>query len=250
MPASSVTNSIKSLAGKELTDKLLLELCWRIAANVDVMWVGKPVIDWDFQKEFEWIPVFIEEVYVVKQDGRLKNRFIFQSLAGSVVPRKLVQNWSFEKTTHLATNRDHKDLGFGFNRSRLNRRGENTAKNLFWDYRQFAGLRCFLLLDPVKSKARNEPTATEVGHSLSTMNYNKKLITRRDRGVTPCFHELSDSIECHQCPYGTDKCEMATHPRSYVVIQCKQCKTKGYCDRGDKLYDNMCVNCASIRRKQ
>ena len=250
MPAASVTNSIKNLAGKVLTDSLLLELCWRIAANVDTMWVGNPVIDWTFQRKFEWIPVFVEEVHVVKQDGKLKNRFIFQSLAGSIVPRKLFQSWSFEKTTHLATNRDNKNLGFGFNRSKLNRLGENTARNLFWDYRQYAGLRCFLLLDPTRSKARNEPTATEVGHSNSTMTYNKILITRRDRNVTPCFHKLSDSIECHQCPYGTDRCEMATHPSTYTIVSCKACKTRGYCNQDDKLHPDVCVNCAAVRRKQ
>lgn len=247
---NAVRNSIKGLAGKVLTDEMLLTLCWRIAANVDSLWAGKPVIDWSVQNDFEWIPVCVDEIYVVKHDGKMKNRFIFQSLSGSIVPRKMVQHWSFEKTTYLATSRDNSNLGFGFNRSKLNKLGENTAKSLFWDYRQYVGLRCFLLLDPVKSKIRNEPVATEVGHTSSTMSYNKKLITRRDRGVNPCFHRISDSIECHLCPYGTDKCEMATHPRTYEVIKCKLCKQASYCDKGDKLYDDICVNCAAIKRKQ
>ena len=250
MPSSSVRNSIKSLTGKVLTDSLLLELCWRIAANVDTLWVGKPVIDWTFQSKFEWIPACIDEIHVVKQDGNLKHRLVFQSLAGSIVPYKLVQNWSFEKTTYLAVFKDSRGLGFGFNRSKINKRGENTAKRLFWDYRQCVGLRCFLLLDPVKSKARNEPVATEIGHNSSTMSYNKGLIKKRDRGITPCFHRLSDDIECHNCPYGSDRCEMATHPRTYTVSVCKQCTVRSYHDSGDRLHPDVCVNCASYRRRQ
>lgn len=250
IPVTAIENSIKNLAGKTLSDKDLLNFCWRIAANMDSLWNSQPVLEWVYQKDFEWVPVEIAEIYVVKFNGKIKNQLIFQSLAGSIAPKTLIQYWSFEKTSYLATFRDDKNNGFGFSRSRLNKRGDQTGRNLFLDYRQYGGLRCFLLIDPYKSKIQNAPVAIEVGHNGATTSYNTNLIVKRNRLINPCLKGYGHDIECFHCPYGSDKCEIATHPRTYSMIKCKDCNKPYYCDSGDNLYGTICISCAAVRRRE
>jgi hypothetical protein len=251
IPSKGVDNSIKDLSGKILTDDTLFALCWRLAANMETLWDNQPVLAWTHQQALEWIAVEIAEVYVVKVNGRLRNQFVFQSLSGSVVPRTIMQYWSFEKTAYLATFRDEKNNGFGFSRNQINKRGEQLGKNLFMDYRQFSGLRCFLLIDPMRSKRENAPVAVNVGHTGSTTTYNANLHTKRNRNLHACIRGYGYAVECHCCPHGRKSCELAEHVHDFVLMQkCGDCGKPGYRDKSDNLYGTICVNCANSRRKE
>lgn len=243
----TVQNSVKSVLKKHLTDDMLYETCWRLAGNTERLLDQKPVPKWTRQTEFEWIPVEICETQTVKRFHRLENQITFEALAGSIVPRKLVQFWSRRKTHYLATYRDEKGLGFGFGRSKVNSRGDQTGRMLFYDVRQFYGLRCLLLLDPEKSK--DDPAAIEVGHASSLMGHNRKLLIARDRLQTPCVRGLSDTQECFKCPYGRDKCPYATHPVSYVIRNCPRCGPKKFFDPAEIDHPDICVNCVHEERR-
>lgn len=245
---STIHNSVKYLLKKDLTPALLSELSWRLAGNVNQLVGNKPVPQWTRQRNFEWIPVQICEVQTVKKHKQLMHELVFQSLAGTVVPRKLTQSWSLKKTSYLATYRNEKGLGFGFGRSRVNSRGEQTGQNLFYDVRQFYGLRCFLLLDPQRSHP--DPVAIEVGHNHASMTYNKCLIVARDRTRTSCIKGLPDTTECYHCPYGIDHCVLATHPRTYTRGQCPRCQAQGFFDPCETEYRSTCLNCVFELRKK
>jgi hypothetical protein len=244
----TVHNSVKHLLKKQLTPAQLMEMSWRLAGNINQLVGNHPVPQWTRQRNFEWIPAQVCEVQTVKKHKQLMHELVFQSLAGTIVPRKLTQSWSMKKTSYLATYRNDKRLGFGFGRSHINNRGEQTGHSLFYDVRQFYGMRCFLLLDPQRSHP--EPFAIEVGHTHSTMTYNKQLIVARDRNRTACIKGLPDSQECYHCPLGTDKCVLATHLLTYTQGVCPRCKAQSFFDPAEIEHLNMCINCVfEMRRK-
>jgi hypothetical protein len=244
---TTVYNSVKSLLGKKMTRKLLVDTCWRMAGNLPALARHRPVTQWLHQAFFEWVPAHICDVRTIKQSKQFVNIFTFQSLAGTVVPKKLTQTWSLKKTQYLATYRNEKGLGFGFNRSRINGRGEQRSQGLFLDVRQFYGLQCFLLLDPKRSQ--QDPFVIEIGHSHATMAHNRQLIMGRDRSQTPCLKGFPETYECFRCPFGTDQCVMATHLLTYKKCKCKQCKQLSFIDPLEIDHVGFCITCADIERK-
>lgn len=245
---STVHNSLKMLLKRELTAKLLFEVCWRLAGNIDQLLDHKPVPEWFRQSVAEWVPVCISGVVTQRKHSLLKNVFEFTSLGGTIVPRKLVQTWSPRKTNYLATFRNDKGYGFGFGKSHITKRGEQLGRLLITDVHQYYGLQCFLLLDPDRSAV--DPVATEVGHNSASMHYNKILLRHRDRSVSPCRKGLPDTHECFRCPYGTDQCSVATHKQTYTIAVCTRCTVKAFFDPTDIVHKDLCVNCAAEERKK
>lgn len=244
---STVQDSVKDLLKINLTRSLLFETCWRLAGNVPKLLNQKPAVPWIRQDEFEWIPAQVCEIQTTKKLNKFVHELTFQSLAGSLVPRKLMQYWSLKKTYYLSTYRNEKNLGFGFNPSKINARGEQKNNNLFMDIRQFYGLRCFLLIDPKRSQV--DPFVTTIGHSYSTSSYNRKLISLRDRAQTPCIKNLND-VECHHCPYGADRCQLATHPKTYKLGDCGRCQKNSFFDPAEEEHKDLCINCVFEERKK
>lgn len=243
----TLSNSLMDLLKKELNQDNLINTCWRIAGNMNKLKDQETVNAWRRQDEFEWVPVQVQEVTTEKAMRGLHNVFVFEALAGTMASMKFAQTWSFKKTRYLATFKDPKSNGFGFGKSRLNARGEQKGKLLLNDFRQFCGLRCFLLIDPEESTY--EPCAVEVGHSSATTLFNRELIRRRDRAENDCIKQLG-VFECYHCPYGTDNCEIATHPVTYETGECGQCSKKAFFDPQEIQYENMCINCAYEARRK
>jgi hypothetical protein len=244
----TVLNSVKGLLKKQLTAELLYDTCWRLAGNLERLLDQEPVPVWSRQTKFEWVPAEICEVATVKRCNRLENQIVFRSVAGSIVPRKLVQWWSFRKTNYLTTYRDEKGNGFGFGRHRMNRRGEQLGRLLFYDIRQFYGLQCLLLLDPTRSGV--DPAAVEIGHTGSMCQHNRRMLGMRDRVESPCLKGFSEQQECFNCPYGEDRCTLATHPLTYQVGGCSRCGTsRTFFDPAEQDHLNICVNCVFEERR-
>jgi len=242
---TTVHNSVKCLLKQELTFAQLTEISWRLAGNLDSLLEQKAAVSWVRQVAAEWVPVQICDIRTQRMHTRLEHELVFQSLAGSIVPRKLIQVWSGRKVSYLATYRDEKNNGFGFGRSRVNGRGEQSGSRLFYDIRQFYGLRCFLLLDPAKSQ--QEPIAVEVGHTSGTTVHNVELLRGRDREKSPCHKGLLH--ECFHCPYGVDKCSLATHEQTYTRGVCSRCSVAGFLDPLELERPTWCVNCILNERK-
>lgn len=242
---TTVHNSVKCLLKQELTFAQLTEVSWRLAGNLEGLLEQKAAVRWVRQVVAEWVPVQICDIRTQRLQYQLEHELVFQSLAGTIVPRKLVQVWSGRKVSYLATYRNEKDNGFGFGRSHRNNRGEQSGHRLFHDVRQFYGLRCFLLVDPAKSQ--HEPIAVEVGHTSGTTTYNTDLLRGRDREQSPCHKGLLH--ECFHCPYGADKCSLATHAQTYVRGTCSRCSVAGFLDPLELERPDWCVNCILNERK-
>jgi hypothetical protein len=240
-----IHDSVQLLLKQRLSSRQLFEICWRLVANVEELRSVRPVLPWERQKAYEWIPVQICGVETQRKDKELQNVFTFQALAGSVVPQTLVQSWSVKKTNYLAKYRTEKNFGFGFGRSRVNRRGTQLGKGLYLDSRQFYNLRCWLLLDPARSK--NVPFAIEVGHTAATTAYNKELITLRDRTQNPCLKGFD--LECYVCPFGAKDCVLATHALTYRKQSCTRCKQPEYVDPAELEYPGKCLRCTMELKK-
>jgi hypothetical protein len=243
-----VKNSVKDVLKKNLTEDLLRNVCWRIAGNLSKLRAQEPAPEWTIQWETEWVIAQISSVYTVGRGRKVSHNLTFEIQSGSPTLQKINQKWSAKKIKYLAKHRNDKQLGFGFGRSRTNSKGEQLGTLLLQDVRQFYGLRCWLLIDAALST--EEPFAVEVGHTSSTMGYNRDLLKLRDRSHTACSKGLPSSQECHMCPYGRDKCKAATHAQSYVLKQCKLCEAKQFFDKEDLEFPEYCVNCAyGIRKK-
>lgn len=244
---NTVHESVKGLLKKELTPELLQNVTWRLAGNLDQLFHQQAVPEWNGQKAFEWVPAQVCEVQLTRRFGKLVNLLTFQSLGGTVVPLKIVQTWSIKKTNYLAVYRNQSGLGFGFGRSRINSRGEQQNSGLYRNLSQFYGMRCFLLIDPARSQT--EPIAVEIGHSGASMAYNRQLIQGRDRSQTPCLKGLPKALECFACPYGVDRCVLATHTATYRKGTCPRCSQLGFFDPLEIEHPDLCLTCIQEERK-
>jgi len=239
---STVQASVLDLLKKELTTRQLVETCWRLAGNLETLRDQEPARVWQRQTRFEWVPVQIMEARALKREGRFYNRFVFQSQAGSIVPRRMVQHWSTRKTRYLTSLRNASGYGFGFGKHRRNSRGEQMGRMLYLDVRQMYRLRCWLLLDPHRSG--DEPVAFEIGHTGSTMSFNRELIRGRDRYESRCLKGYPTAPECHACIYGTDHCPLGTHRKTYTKGTCPMCKKEAYFDPLEEDNPELCLQCA------
>jgi hypothetical protein len=242
-----VHDSVKGLLKRELTEAELVAVAWRLAGNTGRLADMETVPEWNGQRGFEWVPSEVCDTRLIRHHGKLANLFSFQSLAGTIVPLRISQVWSFKKTSYLATYRNPAGYGFGFGRSRINGRGEQQGRGLYRNLGQFYGLRCFLLIDPKRSQA--EPVAIEIAHTGATMAHNRTLIEGRDRSRTPCLKKLSGNLECFNCPYGVDRCEMATHEITYSRGTCPLCQKIGFFDSSELEHPELCLSCLQIERK-
>lgn len=244
---TTVHDSVKNLLKKNLTPELLHDVAWRLAGNLGRLSDQQAVPEWNGQYALEWVPAQICDVRATNRLGKTVNLITFQSLSGTIVPHKLTQTWSIKKTKYLAVYRNAQGFGFGFNRSKINSRGEQQNSGMYRNSIQFYGARCFLLLDPKMSKL--EPFIMEVGHSGASTLYNKRLIKGRDRTQTPCLKGLPSSLECYACPYGIDRCVLATHEATYQKGSCPRCSRLGFFDPLEIEYSNLCLNCVQEESK-
>ncbi len=243
---NTVLESVRDLLKKELRPEDLITVCWRLAANIDLLQHQVTVGPWRMQTSQEWVAAEIIDTRVIKKLGKFHHEVSFKILSGTPTSEIIMQTWSSKKTHYLAKYRDEKENGFGFGKRRINKRGEEKGRLLFMDIKQFFGLRCLLLIDPKESK--DTPIALEVGHSSATTAYNKGLLKQRDRLQTPCVKGLRGDPECFNCPYGKDKCGYATHKTSYQIQLCGRCTKRGFVDNSDLEYPDICITCANAER--
>lgn len=241
---TTLDNNFKYLLGSTLEVTKINNLSFLIAGNLDAL-LNRHIISISRLDALDWAAAQIVDAKTVKRNNGLMHAFQFRILTGPLAAQVMTQYWSFKKTAYLAVYRNDKNIGFGFNRSKINSKGEQRNKLIFNDIRQFYGLRCFVLFDP--SRSQELPYIAEVGHRPSTMEYNQKLLKARDRSVTDCIKGLKHNPECYRCPYGTDKCPIATHPKTYLKGNCPICNRLSFFDPQDV---SQCVDCVLRELKQ
>ena len=233
----TLDNNFKYLLGKPIDINKITNLTYLIAGNLEAL-INSQIITTPIITEFSWAGAQIIDCSTQKKGNGLSHLIQFKILTGPLASQVMSQYWSFKKTAYLAVYRNDKNLGFGFNKSRINSKGDQRNKLIFNDLRQFYGLRCFVLFDPTRSQ--EVPYISEIGHKSSTMTYNQKLLRGRDRALTDCVKKIQSNPECYRCPYGVDRCMFATHSSTYLRGSCSVCKKTSFFDPKDL---SMCVDC-------
>lgn len=255
----AVLDSLRSLAGRSLTEEVAGEACWRLAGNLHRLLAGRTVPPWTVQTEIEWVTVQIDSV--VKRFRRYKAKTQEQSMqadvkgmvsrAGAIV-RYIVLNGlpagkMFEKfwTTDLCET-IKSEFGFDkFNREKFSRNVSVRPPWPFLDVREFYRMRLQVRLEPELCQF-GELGFKELRGTSATKAWCRGIMRKRLRDGFACPANYADDFPCHSCPAGLTSCPAACHAEDYLIGRCETCKRDK--THLDPLIDlDTCIECCARR---
>lgn len=225
----AVAETLRVYVGEVLTEELCVQLCWRIAGNIDKLKRGLPVRPWAGQAVSEWMPLQLTRIRAVRRFGDVTNECTFKVLAGSACPMQLTRFMSRGALKYIASK-----VGF----SRLS--GAYPYRHV----EDLTGLR--LLGQFTAADIRdNQPSFREIACPTSMAKWNRDhYISVRTRKL-PCPSKFNHT--CAKCAYGTDRCAYAVHPVTYMLGHCLECSNQSAVfDPSDA--GSLCVECAAKHR--
>jgi len=222
--SSAIFDSVRLLAGTQLTYRVIKEFSWRMAGNVDRLNVGITVLPWTQQTEDEIVPVLIENI----QHARRRQDFGFtlscRVLAGTPCPMLFTQFFSANSCRAIA-----RVIGFSNNSS-----GPHQYSGLGL---HFHNLMFFAHIDAAES--RSQPVFHKVSVSSGMLRQNKLLLDVRCRNK-PCPQNFSHP--CANCHVGYTDCRYGVHRTTYVARYCRNCDSESYFDPEHP--NIVCMKCA------
>lgn len=228
----ALVESMRYLAGREVSHRGAVELAWRLAGNADRVRAGRAVAPWTAQAAPEWVPVQVVAArYEIRKRpadkfGRPGHTLRFQVLAGTPCPLQLTQWWSKEKADVVA-------YSVGFRRK---------PPMFLGDHAELMGMRFQVLVDPARSG--REPGFFHVACPPGLLAPNRALIKKRRRIGFDCPRGYAH--ECHQCPAGAATCEAACHPADYAARACPACGREWWFDTDPLFVNDNCVSCQPL----
>lgn len=223
----ALVESTTYLASCEVTADELRSYAWRIAGNLPRLLDNKAVIPWMRQLEQEWMPLQVVDYKLVRnRRNEVCAEYTFRVLSGSACPMLVKKILNRKTCAGFA-----KDLGF----TPRSRRRKSSV--YFLDFADLFGLRMFGLFDPELSVT--QPKFWHMACPASLRKYNKELLKKRARVGFTCPNGYLHA--CSKCHVGTDRCEAATHPRTYQLKLCSGCKHEAWFD--SKRSTDLCVDC-------
>ena len=221
----AVYESVRYLAGQILEPQASMELCWRLAGNVDRLKAGLSVCPWTMQVASEWVPLQILRCQPGRnRRNKLGYNFSFRVLAGTPCPLKITAFWSRELCGMLATR-------LGFSRWRDGRYPYRGATEL-------VGLR--LLGEVTPAKSAQSPGFYEVAVPGSLKKWNVENVLQVRCRVKPCPRGYLGA--CSACVVGYKECPAATHKENYVSRFCVMCGTENAWFDPESTMER-CINC-------
>lgn len=232
MPASvsqlALFDSVRAMAGTKLTRKAAGDLAWRLAGNIDKLVAGQPVLPWTRQIEDEIVPVMIEHVRTFKRKNTPGFILSCRALAGSPCPMAFTQFLSRASCGAIS-----QTIGFS----------KSWGPYPYTTAQHFVNLMFFAHIEA--SKSRESPFFMKVSASSSMVKENRGRIEVRSR-AKPCPEQYEHA--CIHCWLGYDRCDYATHARTYVTRHCASCNADGFFDPADS--GVMCVRCKYVASHQ
>ena len=222
---TALYDSVRVLAGTQMTQEVAADLSWRIAGNIDKLIDGQPVLSWTRQLGDEIVPVVVDAVRPFKRKKSPGFIFSCRALAGSPCPMIFTQFLSRGSCTAIS-----RTLGFS---APWGAYPYSTAMH-------FVNMLFFAHIEVARS--REMPSFATVSASSSMIKINRKLIEVRCR-AKPCPDQFEHG--CEFCWLGTDQCEFATHKNTYETRDCAACNTEGFFDPKDN--GAVCVRCRYLR---
>lgn len=225
----AVFESVRYLIGTELQPKVLSQVSWRLAGNVERLRAGQPVLPWSTQLEDEWVPLQILQAvpYRTRRD-KIGYIYSFRALAGTPCPLRLSTFWKREALRVIAQH-----LGFsGF-------RGSYP----FHEGMELVGLRLLGKVEPRLS--RDGPGFYEIECPPAMVEWNRQTVLRMRVRLDPCPNRWTHP--CRRCVVGYEACPAAVHAKSFTTGQCQTC------GEPEAVFDpernpHKCVNCDTKER--
>lgn len=231
VPFDPVYESCRVVAGETLTDAMLGDLAWRLAANVDRLKAGRAVLPWAGQAALEWVPVEVLAVAPGKnRRGKTVADCTLVSLAGSSASLRHRKRWTQAEYTFLS-----REFGYA---------GHHARPPLPFQSRDdLVGIRFMALMDPDRSTS-SQPGFRQVRMTSTLLAGNLELIKVRAR-VDPCPEGYTH--QCHKCSLGRESCRFATHPLDYHWTACDACASDSV-PFDPAMSQDRCLTCEVKRR--
>lgn len=227
----TVFESVRYLAGVQLTELEAMRLAWRLAGNLDRLRNGMSAPPWASQQSDEWVPLQVLK-YVPDINAKRRRGYTvtFRVLAGTPAPMKITTFWGMPACKYVA-------FRVGFSKP--------WGSYPFSRVSDFVGLRLYGLINAAKS--RGTPVFHDIECTPGLQQWNRNNVLKlRFRVKQQCPRNYSHA--CHQCAIGCDQCPAATHPVTYTIGRC------GHCGKDEVLFDpddkttTYCITCGRAER--
>lgn len=203
----AVFESVRSIAGRLVTQTLAYQVAWRLAGNLPRLRDGQPVGPWSVQHEDEWIPVQVLRCFSARDNrDRMGSEFSFRVLAGTSCPMRIRAFWSKRVVRYVAAR-----VGFS----------SPWHDYPFTRAEQLVGLRFLAFVEQARSRTLPEFHEIECPDSIVKWNREQVLRLRLRVAGEKCPHEWRHP--CHLCAVGYEECPAATHRLNYEMGSCTQC---------------------------
>lgn len=227
----AVFESMRYVAGQQLTPLACLELAWRLAGNIPRLREGRPAPPWASQPEDEWVPVSVCRCLPRRNHRhKLGYHYTFRVLAGTPCPMVIYNFWA-ETAVRVVS----RAIGFT----------PPWGKYPLQRGPQFVGLRMLVKIEAQRSM--HTPTFFEVRCPQSLFRWNRQNVLKlRFRDGMTCPRGWTHA--CHQCVIGYRECPAGTHRENYTRGFCDKCGQHGFFDP-DRRTDH-CIQCDDKERRK
>lgn len=202
----TIFESIRYLAGQELTEVEGMRAAWRLAGNLKRLKEGHAVPPWAMQRDDEWVPLQVLRVQKSRnQKDVIGCAITVRAMAGTPAPLKITHFWG-SKIARFVSGK----IGFS----------APWGKYPFKNVEDLVGLRFYGLVEAARS--REKPEFHEVACTDSMCDWNRKQVLKlRLRVGMKCPANFDHA--CHLCPYGYDRCTAAVHALTFTAGPCANC---------------------------
>ena len=218
---NTLLETVRQLAGQELTPVLARTTAWRLAGNVPRLQAGLPVIPWHGQFQDEWVPVqIVRAVPCRTRKNEIGTAMTCRVQAGTPCPK----SFTWVRTGRF-WRRVSREMGFTNSRGRF----------FYKDAAQLVNLQ---VLFKLAAGPGETPRFTEIRCPQSAKSFNRKILLQRFH-ITPCPRGWIHP--CHHCAIGYSECVSATHAKTYLEAFCQACGQNAPFDPEDS--SDRCVTC-------
>ena len=197
----------------------------RIAGNIDFILEGNPIYENEWRSRTDWglVRIFgVEKAVRTFKDGNSQTGawLDLDIHSGPASGYRIKKFWSNDMFNYAR-------YRLGFTPPIRSTTSKAVSSYPFMDEEFVFGLYFLGYFDHLEIKG-DKPEYTKFLCIDYLVNINRKLLRKRLRSLHKekdfsCPMAIPNSVGCHKCPAGTDKCEAAVRRKSYITGDCKKC---------------------------
>jgi hypothetical protein len=195
--------------GATYSRAVLQAVAWRAAGNFQRLRGGREVYDWRSCPYQEWVAACFLEARPARLGVQKARSLNYRVLSGSPAGVKSDLTLSLRAWRFFAKAASFRPAG-------------RDSADEYEDPGQYVGL-FFEALIPAAKRPRDVFRAETIRFPARFKGRNADLRkSRRKEGPIRC--QVKGEVACHRCPLGRDRCEAATHVKTYEFRQCSKCE--------------------------